>query len=72
MLEHYGSGRLLGGTLQGGLVEFLLTIGTRLRILFVPRRIISVNWNLYEFFSLIDEGAESLGVAMGKLEGFSC
>ena len=31
-----------------------------------------MNWNLYEFFSLIDEGAESLGVAMGKLEGFSC
>ena len=31
-----------------------------------------MNWNLYEFFSLIDDGAESLGVAMGKLEGFSC
>ena len=25
-----------------------------------------MNWNLYEFFSLIDDGAESLGVAMKK------
>ena len=49
--------------------QFLLTIGTRSMILFEPGlHKLELIW----IFQPLAEGAESLGVAMKKREGFSC